>query len=121
MPAHHRLKTASGPRPTSLRNKKRRKRPFEIDLALSRIRAAVESFPKAALFELAADGFNTPFEQLAACIISIRTRDEVTVPTARRLFAEARTPSEVAGLSVRKIDCLIHTCSFSRGQGAAGS
>jgi endonuclease III len=91
---------------------KRGKRPFDIDLALRRIRTAVEPFPKAALFELAADGFNSTFEQLVACIISIRTRDEVTVPTARRLFAEGRRPPEVARLSIDKIDRLIGTSTF---------
>ena len=48
------------------------------------------------MFELAEAGFTSPFEQLAACIISIRTYDEVTVPTARRLFEQARTPSRSA-------------------------
>ena len=60
------------------------------------IREAVRAFRKAALFELAEDGFDSPFEQLLACIISIRTRDEDTVPISRRLFARARTPQEVA-------------------------
>ena len=68
------------------------KRPFDVDQALSRIEEAVRPFPKAAMFELADEGFASPFEQLVACIISIRTRDEVTLVCARRLFALARTP-----------------------------
>ena len=75
------------------------KRPFAIDAAIPRIRDAVRPFPKAALFELADDRFRSPFEQLVACIISIRTLDEVTLPTARRLFALARTPLEVSRLT----------------------
>src|SRR5205809_1925938 len=31
-----------------------------------------------------------------SCIISIRTYDEVTIPTAKRLFALARTPEQIA-------------------------
>ncbi|MEW6736086.1 MAG: endonuclease III [Acidobacteriota bacterium] len=88
------------------------KKPFDIDLAMRRIEEAVRPFRKAALFELAEDGFNTAFEQLVACIISIRTRDEVTLPTARRLFATARTPSEVSKLSVQEIDRLIRASTF---------
>lgn len=88
------------------------KRPFRLSTVLARIRRAIESYPKAALFELAADGFDSTFEQLAACIISIRTRDEVTVPVARQLFAKARTPAEVARLSVASIDKLIGQCTF---------
>ncbi|HJQ82362.1 MAG TPA: endonuclease III [Lacipirellulaceae bacterium] len=81
-------------------------------MALRRIREAVEPFPKAALFELAADGFDSTFEVLAACIISIRTRDEVTIPTARRLFAKARTPNEVARLDTEELDRLIRNSTF---------
>jgi endonuclease-3 len=89
-----------------------RKRPFDIDVALRRVAEAVKPFAKAALFELADEGFSSPFEQLVACMISIRTFDEVTLPTARRLFAVARTPAEVSRLSVAEIDRLIGTCTF---------
>jgi endonuclease-3 len=88
------------------------KRPFEIDLALNFIDNAVKPWPKAAMFELAEAGFNSPFEQLVACMISIRTYDEVTLPTARRLFERARTPHQVSQLTFEEIDTLINTCTF---------
>src|SRR5215831_13023038 len=88
------------------------KRPFDIDRAILHIREAVRPFPKAALFELAEEGFRSPFEQLIACIISIRTLDEVTLPTARRLFALARTPLEISRSTVADIDEHIHACIF---------
>jgi endonuclease-3 len=47
-----------------------------------------------------------------ACILSIRTRDEVSLPTAERLFAVARTPAEVARLPYEELDALIHASSF---------
>src|SRR3954463_3325513 len=72
------------------------KRRFDIHRVLDRVRDAVADFPKAAMFELAGRGYSSVFEQLAACIISIRTRDEVTVPTALQLFKVARTPRTVA-------------------------
>lgn len=86
--------------------------PFDIDLAVSRIREAVKPYPKAALFELYEDGYTSLFEQLLACIISIRTYDEVTVKLARNLFAKARTPQAVLSLTVGEIDRLISTCTF---------
>jgi endonuclease-3 len=89
-----------------------RKQPFDIDEVMRRVAGAVEPFAKAAMFELADDGFTSPFEQLIACMISIRTLDEVTLPTARRLFAAARTPAEVSRLTVKEIDRLIGTCTF---------
>jgi endonuclease-3 len=88
------------------------KQPFDIDQALQRIREAIRPFPKAAMFELAEAGFNSPFEQLIACIISIRTYDEVSLPTARKLFARARTPGTISQLTVDEIDALIRECSF---------
>src|SRR5690348_14474764 len=63
------------------------KQPFDIDAAMDRIRDAVRPYPPAALFQLADEGFSSAFEQLVACMISIRTRDETTLPVARRFFA----------------------------------
>jgi endonuclease-3 len=88
------------------------KRPFDIELAMPCLREAIRPFPKAALFALAEEGFDAPFELLMACIISIRTRDEVTLPCARRLFALARTPSAVSQLTPEAIDKAISTCTF---------
>jgi endonuclease III len=88
------------------------KRPFDIHAVMRRIRKAVAPYPRAALFELRDEGFGSAFEQLAACLVSIRTRDEVTLPTARRLFARARTPKQVAALTVAEVDELIGTCAF---------
>ncbi len=64
------------------------------------------------MFQLAEEGYSSVFEQLVACLISIRTRDETTVPTARRLFSVARTPADVAGLSIERLGALIHGTSF---------
>src|SRR5512144_2715481 len=88
------------------------KRAFDIDQAIERIRVAVDPLPKAAMFELAAEGFDSPFEQLVACIISIRTYDEVMLPTARKFFARARTPLEVSRLKPTEIDRLIVGSSY---------
>src|SRR5690349_2931468 len=55
------------------------KQPFDIDQAMDRIRDAVKPFPKAAMFELAERGYSSPFEQLIACLISVRTYDEVSL------------------------------------------
>lgn len=88
------------------------KQPFDIDVAMTQIDDAVRPFAKAALFELADEGFRSPFELLVACIISIRTLDEVTLPTARRLFALARTPAAISRLPVEAIDEQIVACTF---------
>ena len=83
---------------------------------MRRIRAAVKPYPKAAMFDLADRGYTTAFQQLVACIISIRTLDEVMLPVATRLFERAPTPADVARLSVDEIDALIHDCAFHYGK-----
>ena len=88
------------------------KQPFDIETAVQRIREAVRPLPKAAMFELAEAGFASPFEQIVACIISIRTYDEVMLPTARKLFARARTPEAVSQLTPAEIDELIRPSTF---------
>lgn len=86
---------------------------FDIDIAMSRIAAAVRPYPPAAMFQLAAEGYNSAFEQLIACIISIRTYDEVSLPVARRLFAQARTAAEMAILTPAEIATLIAGSNFA--------
>lgn len=90
----------------------RRKVPFDIGVALARIDAAVRPYPKAALFELAAEGYDSLFQVLVGCIVSIRTLEEVTLPAARRLFARARSPAKIAALTPEQIEALIHPSTF---------
>jgi endonuclease III len=70
------------------------------------------------MFELAERGHRTLFEQLVACVISIRTRDEMSLPVALELFRRAPTPAAIAELSVRQIDSIIHASSFHAAKAA---
>jgi len=88
------------------------KRAFDIHEVVRRIRQEVKQFADAAMFDLAAQGYATPFHQLAACIISVRTMDEVSLPAALRLYKAAPTPEAVSKLSVKKIAQLIKPASF---------
>lgn len=85
---------------------------FDIDIVMTQVREAVKPYPKAAMFELAGEGYTSAFEQLIACIISIRTYDEVSIRLARKLFAQARTPAAVARLTVPEIALLINGSTF---------
>jgi endonuclease-3 len=88
------------------------KRPFNIHAVLRRIQVEVKQFADAAMFDLAARGYATPFHQLVACIISVRTRDEVSLPTALRLFEAAPTAEGISKMSVAKIAALVRPSSF---------
>lgn len=88
------------------------KLPFDIDTALARIEEAVAPYPKASMFALADLGYTSVFEQLISCILSIRTTDEVSLVESQRLFERARTPADIAALSVEEIDGLISQSTF---------
>jgi endonuclease-3 len=88
------------------------KKPFDIDTVLRRIRKEVAGFKDAAMFDLRTRGFTTVFQQLVGCIISIRTRDEVSLPAAVRLLEKAPDAKSIAGLSEKQIDDLISTSTF---------
>lgn len=88
--------------------------PFDIGVALDGIEVAIRKFPKAAMFELAERGYATPFQQLVACVVSIRTRDETSLPLSEQLFRAAPTPAAIAALSEAEIDALIRPATFAR-------
>jgi len=87
-------------------------RGFPIYRVLERIAAAVAPYPSAALFELAERGYASAFEQLAACILSIRTRDEAMLPAALALFELGRTADALARATPEQIDERIAACTF---------
>lgn len=92
------------------------KEAFDIDRAMQLVREEVAELPKAALFDLYDQGYTSLFEQLVACMISVRTYDEVTVPTSLRLFEKARTPEKMRLLSVEEIDAAIRDSTFHEGK-----
>ena len=89
------------------------KETFDINLVMERVEEAVRPFPKAAMFELAEKGHDSPFEQLIGCILSIRTYDEVSLPVSLKLFARANTPQQIAEMDVAEITKIIRRSSFS--------
>lgn len=70
------------------------------------------------MFELYARGVQSLFGQLVACILSIRTRDEISLGAALRLLAAAPDAEHLASLTERQIDRLIADCTFHRAKAA---
>lgn len=86
---------------------------FDLNRALSLVETAIEGYPKAALFELAARGWTSAFQQTLACMISIRTLDEVTIPVAERLLAEAPTPARLLALPEEDLLAILAPSTFA--------
>ena len=89
-----------------------RKEPLDVDEAFRRLREAVRGLPKAAMFDLRDRGFGSPFEQLVGSLISARTRDETTLDVCLKLFAQARTPVQMAALDAPRLVELIRKATF---------
>lgn len=88
------------------------KLPFNIDRVLAAIGEAIAEYAPAAMFELHDRGFRTAFQQLVACILSIRTFDEVSLPAAVRLLQVAPDPETVSRLDAHEIEALISDVTF---------
>lgn len=53
-----------------------------------------------------------PFKILISTVLSLRTKDEVTMEASRRLFAAADTPAGIRRMPVRRIEKLIYPAGF---------
>ena len=54
----------------------------------------------------------SPFRLLVACVISLRTKDEVTAESSQRLFSIAPNPDKLAKLDVESIAKAIYPAGF---------
>ncbi|NUO82212.1 endonuclease III [candidate division KSB1 bacterium] len=80
---------------------------------IQKIRRAIAKFKTPAVTEVAQRD-RDPFRVLVSCLISLRTKDEVTEAASRRLFERAASPSAVRKLSTREIEKLIFPAGFYR-------
>ncbi|MEM8502433.1 MAG: endonuclease III [Cyanobacteria bacterium P01_D01_bin.1] len=86
---------------------------FDVETAYVRLRNTMQAYPRAAMFQLAEEGYTSAFEQLISCMISIRTYDEVSLPVSRQLFERANTPQAMSKLSVAEIERLIRRSTYA--------
>lgn len=83
----------------------------EWNRVLSLIDGAVEKHKLPSVSFIAESGPD-PFKILVSTMISLRTKDEVTLPASLRLFKEASTPKEMINLSIDQIANLIFPAGF---------
>ena len=58
------------------------------------------------------EGTQDPYRILISCVISLRTKDEVTREASRRLFSKAKTPKQMLKLTTKQIEKLIYPAGF---------
>ncbi|HBG61987.1 MAG: endonuclease III [Omnitrophica WOR_2 bacterium GWF2_38_59] len=62
--------------------------------------------------------WNSPFLVLISCLLSLRTKDEVTLPASERLFELAKTPKELLALDTKLIEKTIFPVGFYKRKAA---
>src|SRR6476469_9262246 len=75
---------------------------------------AIDDLDLPAVEKIAEESQEEPLDVLIATMLSAQTRDAVTAAATARLFAVARTPRAIAGLTVKRIEKLIYPASFYR-------
>ena len=55
-----------------------------------------------------------PFLILISCILSLRTKDTVSLPASQKLFQLAKTPGGMLGLPIEQIEQIIYPVGFYR-------
>jgi len=87
--------------------------PDDIHTVIAILREEYLKWHKPAV-TVVAENDRSPFKVLISCIISLRTKDEVTALASARLFARADTPAAMQDMPVEEIVRLIYPCGFYR-------
>ena len=85
----------------------------EIHQAMAILTEAVKGWVTPAV-TIVATRDNDPFKVLVSCILSLRTRDQVTAESSERLFRLADTPAKISRLSLDEIEKAIYPAGFYR-------
>jgi len=96
-----------------------------INLALSRWRQGLRDgsgdtgLKEPSVTTIAERYRNDPWAVLVSTILSLRTKDEVTLESSKRLLARAPGPVELAAMSVDEIAALAYPAGFYRNKAAS--
>lgn len=84
----------------------------DISFLVFQIRKKTENLPKPMSFFIVDKFGKDPFLLLISCLLSLRTRDTVTLPVSLNLFEQVRTPQDILNLSTQELESLIYPVGF---------
>lgn len=84
-----------------------------LDCVLRVLKRQVKTLPDPSV-TLVGERWKNPFLVLISCILSLRTKDETTLPAAERLFHLADTPKAILRLTPRQIEEAVYPVGFYR-------
>ena len=82
-----------------------------IDQVIGVVRREMRKLPDPSV-TLVGKRWKSPFLVLVSCILSLRTKDETTLPASERLFKRAATPQALLKLTARQIEKEIYPVGF---------
>ena len=82
-----------------------------IDQVIGVVRREMRKLPDPSV-TLVGKRWKSPFLVLVSCILSLRTKDETTLPASERLFKRAVTPQALLKLTARQIEKEIYPVGF---------
>ena len=83
----------------------------QITQVISSLKTAMKHLPDPSV-TLVGKKFKSPFLVLVSCLLSLRTKDETTLPASERLFAKADTIEGLLKIPIPQIEKLIYPVGF---------
>jgi endonuclease-3 len=87
---------------------------MDVEKIVIKLRRATEKMVPPASVTIVSHFGRDPFLVLIGCILSLRTKDTVSLPASLRLFERATTPQELLKISTEAIASIIYPVGFYR-------
>ena len=83
-----------------------------LEKVLAILREEIKKWPVPAVGQITDEVGDLPFKVLISTILSLRTKDTVTIEASRRLLRRAATPEAILALTIPEIEKLIYPVGF---------
>jgi len=87
-------------------------KPTDLPVALRYLRKSIKSWRVPVVTKISRQG--NPFMVLVSCLLSLRTRDEITDAASKRLFILANSPKKLLRLDPKQVEKAIYPVAFYR-------
>ena len=87
-------------------------KPTDLSLVLRHLRKSIKSWRVPVVTKISRQ--QNPFMVLVSCLLSLRTRDEITDAASRRLFVLASSPRKLLRLDPKQVEKAIYPVAFYR-------
>ena len=85
---------------------------FHFDTIFHLLKQQMATYGQPIVSQKKKDIPETPFVTLISCLLSLRTKDEVTAQASQRLLTNYHTPQEIVQLTEQQIETMIYPVGF---------